>query len=158
MAAAPEAVHATAIAVGQRAVLIRGPVGSGKSDLALRCIALPLSDFVPQPVRLVADDQVMVERDGTRLKASAPAAIFGKLEVRGVGIVEVHTVAAADVVLVVDLVRDKAVERYPIHWKTVDILGLAVPSLEVLAFEGSAPLKLIVALTNKDLPEVQAVP
>lgn len=138
-------------------MLIRGAGGSGKSDLALRCMALPLSDFVPQPVRLIADDQVMIAREADRLRASAPAAIFGKLEVRGVGIVEVRTVANAEVVLVVDLVRDKAVERFPIHWRTVEIQGLAIPALDVLPFECSAPLKLIVALTNKDLPAVRAL-
>ena len=77
-----EMLHATTVAKDGRAVIIAGRSGSGKSDLALRLFD---RGFV-----LVSDDQTMVRKDGDRLVASAPPTIKGKLEVRGIGIVEVE--------------------------------------------------------------------
>ena len=65
-----------------RAVMIVGPSGSGKSDLALR--------LLDRGFRLVSDDQTIVRRDGGRLLASAPPSIAGKLEIRGIGIVDME--------------------------------------------------------------------
>ncbi|MHA1114324.1 MAG: HPr kinase/phosphorylase, partial [Alphaproteobacteria bacterium] len=74
-------VHATCVSLWGAGILLRGPSGSGKSDLALR--------LIDGGAVLVADDQVSLElRDGG-LFASPPAATAGKLEVRGVGIVTV---------------------------------------------------------------------
>ena len=64
MAAAPETIHATCIAVGGRAVLLRGPSGSGKSDLALRCLTLAPTPLTPLAAQLVADDRVVLRREG----------------------------------------------------------------------------------------------
>ena len=91
MHGAVERLHATAIAVGARAILIRGPSGCGKSDLALRCLALPSSGLVTSPAKLVSDDQVLLTRDGLSLSVSAPQTLLGRLEVRGLGILEVGT-------------------------------------------------------------------
>ena len=79
-----ETVHASTVASDGRAVLISGPSGSGKSDLALR--------LLDRGFTLVSDDQTIVRRDGDRLVASAPPTIKGKLEIRGIGIVEMNTV------------------------------------------------------------------
>ena len=65
-------VHATAVAVGLKGVLLLGPSGSGKSDLALR--------LIDQGARLVADDQVVLSRNGARLIANAPPALAGKID------------------------------------------------------------------------------
>jgi len=154
LAGAVERVHATAVAVGTRAVLIRGPSGSGKSDLALRCLALPSSRLIPTQPMLVSDDQVILTREGNVLKATAPEAIRGKIEVRGFGIAEPGCVTQADVVLIADLVADGPVGRYPIQWKSAQILGLSVPVLDLRPFEASSPLKLTMALTSLDLPSV----
>lgn len=150
-----ERLHATAIAVGQRAVIIRGASGSGKSDLALRCLALPASQLIASPARLVSDDQVLVTRDGLSLTVTAPQNLLGRLEVRGLGILEADPVQDAKVVLVVDLVEKKLIERYPDPWPTFDILGLTVPRLAISAFESSAPLKLLAALAMPSLPPVR---
>jgi serine kinase of HPr protein (carbohydrate metabolism regulator) len=146
---AVELVHATAIAVAGRAVLIRGPSGSGKSDLALRCLAFVPSPVLPLPVGLVSDDQVRIERLGNRLEASAPAAICGKLEVRGLGIVTVPAVPAAEVVLVADLVSPAEIERLPDPALTVNLLGIDVPAIRLAPFEPSAPIKLLMWLSSR---------
>ena len=151
-----ERAHATAIAVGGRAALIRGPSGSGKSDLALRCLGLGRSAVLEDFAKLVADDQVLLRRDGNRLIAAAPPNLRGRLEVRSLGILEVATTDEADIALVVDLVRRGPIERLPDPWPRARILGLDVPLLQVLPFEDSAALKLVAALVMAALPRVES--
>lgn len=135
-------VHGTCVALGRSAALIRGASGSGKSDLALRFLFLarrgPAALEAP---KLLADDQVILSREDNMIRAHPPEAIAGKLEVRGVGIVEVKWTQDADLVLVVDLVAPGEVERMPAH-ETVDILGVPVRRLRLAPFEASAPIKL----------------
>jgi len=144
-----ELVHATAVAVGGQAVLIRGPSGSGKSDLALRCLAVAPSPLIPAPAELVADDQVRIERIGERLRASAPPSIRDKLEVRGIGILAVPAVPAADVILIAHLASSVEIERFPDPMSAVNLLGIEVPVLRLAPFEQSAPIKLLVALCSR---------
>jgi HPr kinase/phosphorylase len=141
-----ELVHATAIAVGDRAALIRGPSGAGKSDLALRCIAGPTSELLPTPAHLIADDQVILERIGHRLCATAPSTLLGKLEVRGLGILEVRTVASGWVTLVIDLVEANEIERLPRPWPETELVGVSVPVVRVNPRESSAAIKVLLAL------------
>ncbi len=154
MDGAVERIHATAIAVGQRAIIIRGPSGSGKSDLALRCMAIPQSQLVASPASLVADDQVVVTRNGLSLKVSAPPTLLGRLEVRGLGILKFDPVQDASAVLVAVLVDRSQIERYPDPWPTQELLGLSVPLLRISAFDSSAPLKLLAALAMPALPPI----
>jgi serine kinase of HPr protein (carbohydrate metabolism regulator) len=135
--AAPILVHATAIAIEGRAVLLRGPSGAGKSDLALR--------LIDSGARLVADDQVELRRAGERVLVTAPTAIAGLIEVRGVGILRVAPLVEAALAMCVDLVPSVEVERFPeIHCQ--DVLGLAVPVIALSPFEASASAKLRFAL------------
>jgi serine kinase of HPr protein (carbohydrate metabolism regulator) len=90
-----ETLHASTVASDGRAVVIVGPSASGKSDLALR--------LLDRGFTLVSDDQTLLKRDGNRLVASAPPTIAGKLEIRGIGIVDVETVTNVPVALVVEL-------------------------------------------------------
>jgi serine kinase of HPr protein (carbohydrate metabolism regulator) len=143
---ARELVHGTCVAFGGRAVLLRGAPGSGKSDLALRFLALQ-----PQGearALLVADDQVFIEaRADGALLASAPATLAGKIEVRGVGIVEVPFLRQAELRLVCDLVDERDVPRMPPEtWERTKIAGSALPLLRLAPFGASAPLKLKIAL------------
>ncbi len=117
-------------------VLLRGPSGSGKSDLALR--------MIDAGALLVADDRVELRVDRGRLMAKAPAALAGLLEVRGVGIVPIPSAAEAEVGLVVDLVPRDAVERLPDE-ETADLLDRAVPRLALCPFDASTPAKLKLA-------------
>lgn len=142
-----ERVHGTAIALGSRAALIRGASGAGKSDLAFRCLGLGISDLIRDTVKLVADDQVLLKQQGTDIVASAPATLRGKLEVRGLGILEVDAIAEANLVLVVDLVSSGVIERYPDPWPETCILGLEIPLLHLYPFESSSALKLVTAIT-----------
>jgi HPr kinase/phosphorylase len=135
-------------------VLIRGASGVGKSDLALRCISLAPTALLPFAAALVSDDQVRLNlRDG-KLLASAPAELKGKLEVRGLGIMHVPAIEMAEVALIADLVASGTVERLPDPWPVVDILGHKVPVLRLWAFEASAPVKLLLALSARELPPV----
>jgi serine kinase of HPr protein (carbohydrate metabolism regulator) len=130
-------VHGTCVALGNSGVLIRGPSGSGKSDLALR--------LIDEGAALVSDDQVeLVPRDG-RLYASAPATIAGLIEVRGIGIVNVPRAAAQPLALVVDLVARDEVPRMP-DAREVELAGARLPALSLWPFEASAPLKVRLAL------------
>jgi len=144
----PVLVHASAIAIDGRAVLLRGPSGAGKSDLALR--------LIDGGARLVADDQVELRRAGERVLVTAPAAIAGLIEVRGVGIIRLQPVTEATLALLVDLVPLPEVDRFPAT-RCEDVLGLAVPSIALSPFEASAAAKLRFALRAFSADAVPAI-
>ena len=132
-----ETIHGTAVTIDGAGVLLRGPSGSGKSDLALR--------LIDGGAALVADDRVVLSRHGDDVMAAVPETIAGKLEVRGLGIVRLPAAAAPPLRLVVDLVRPDDVERLPKTTETV-LLGVALPVLNLAPFEASAPAKVRLAL------------
>jgi serine kinase of HPr protein (carbohydrate metabolism regulator) len=130
-------VHASCVAVDGAGILLRGPSGSGKSDLALRLIDAGAS--------LVADDQTWLAASAGRLVASAPAALAGKLEVRGLGIVTLPALPDVCVALIVDLVGRKAVDRLPPR-RGCAVLGVSVPLLSLDPFDASAAAKVRLAV------------
>jgi HPr kinase/phosphorylase len=139
-------VHGTCIALGPRAALLRGPPGAGKSDLALRFLAM-YGGAGGDAAALISDDQTRLVVRGRELIASAPEAIEGQLEVRGVGIVDVATRAEAVLALVVDLVDGDEIERLPANPGPREaILGMTVPVCKLAPLEASAPVKLKLAL------------
>lgn len=135
-------LHATAIVIEGSAILLRGPPGAGKSDLALR--------LIDGGARLVTDDQAELRRVGKQILVRAPASIAGLLEVRGVGILRVDAVEEAPLGMLVDLVPSTEVERLP-ESRFEEVLGLAVPLIALAAFEASAPAKL--RLARRAFPE-----
>lgn len=137
-----ETVHASTVAVDGRAVLITGPSGAGKSDLALR--------LLDRGFKLVSDDQTIVRRDGGRLLASAPPQIAGKLEVRGIGIVEVDTAGDVPIALMVELTSD--IQRLPDDSRERPLLGVHLPLVSIDASTASAPAKVALALDRFGLP------
>jgi serine kinase of HPr protein (carbohydrate metabolism regulator) len=117
-------IHATGVLVAGRGVLIRGPSGAGKSLLALELLARHAG------ARLVADDRVDIEPQGTGLLMRAPPALAGRIELRGRGIVARPFVSPAPVDLVVDLVDDLArmLEETAL---TTDLLDVTLPRCPV---------------------------
>jgi serine kinase of HPr protein (carbohydrate metabolism regulator) len=136
-----ETVHASSVALEGRAVLITGPSGSGKSDLTLR--------LLDRGFTLVSDDQTLVHRDGDRLIATAPPTIAGKLEIRGIGIVEMETVSEVPVALLVELTSE--IRRLPDDSRERPVLGVPLPLVSVDALTASAPSKVVLALDRLGL-------
>jgi len=147
-------LHATAVAVGARGVLIRGAAGSGKTSLAhaLLARAAAAGGFA----RFVSDDRVVVTRVGGRLVLSPPASIAGLAEIRGRGVVAVAHEPAAVLALVVDLVAHA--ERMPEEEELVErILAVSVPRQPI----GSAapdPAGLVLAALAASAPPAAAPP
>ena len=137
-----ETLHASAVAAEGRAVLITGPSGSGKSDLALR--------LLDRGFTLVSDDQTIVKRDGDRLLASPPPTIAGKLEIRGIGIVEMDNLTDVPVALIVELTMDE-IQRLPDDSRERPILGVSLPIVTIDAMTASAPSKVALALDRMGL-------
>lgn len=133
-------IHASAIAIGGRAILLLGRSGSGKSDLALR--------LIDRGAVLIADDQVYLQRQGERLIATPPRAIAGLIEVRGVGIQTEHYHEGVMVALAIDL--EAGAQRLP-EPALISYLDVTLPWLAIDPFELSAPLKVERALIRLGL-------
>ena len=131
-----ETLHASTVALDGRAVLIMGPSGSGKSDLALR--------LIDRGFTLVSDDQTIVKKEGNKLLASAPSNIRGKLEIRGVGIVDMEMTDNAPIALAVELNSD--ITRMPDDSRERPMLGIGIPLISVDAMTASAASKVALAL------------
>ena len=136
-----ETVHASTVATDGRAVLIAGPSGSGKSDLTLR--------LLDRGFGLVSDDQTIVKRDGDRLLASPPPNVAGKLEIRGIGIVDMDHLTGLPVALIVELTID--IQRLPDDSRERPILGVTLPLISVDAMTASAPSKVALGLDRLGL-------
>jgi HPr kinase/phosphorylase len=130
-------IHGTSVALGGDGILLQGPSGSGKSDLALR--------LIDGGARLIADDQTELSLLEGELRLSAPATIAGRIEVRGIGILSIPTVASAPLRLVVALVPPGEVERLP-EPQFCTLLGRSVPRVTLAAFEASTPAKIRLAV------------
>ncbi|ATY31242.1 HPr kinase/phosphorylase [Sphingomonas psychrotolerans] len=131
-----ETVHGTCVAIGSRAVLIEGRSGEGKSDLALR--------LIDRGAALVADGQVICQRQEGALIACAPTHLAGRIEVRGLGIIEMPNVERVPVELLIVILD--APPRFPEDPRTRRIAGVNVPVLALAALEPSAPIKVELAL------------
>jgi HPr kinase/phosphorylase len=120
-------LHGSCVALGEAGLLLLAPPGGGKSDLALRLLG--------QGALLVADDQVEVSMDGAALMAAPPAVLAGRLEVRGLGLLEGLPWAPARLALAVELASREAVPRLPepASWS---VLGATLP---LLRLDGRAP-------------------
>jgi HPr kinase/phosphorylase len=129
-------VHATTVAVGSHGVMLIGPSGSGKSDLALR--------LIDRGARLVSDDYSEVRAAADGVHVAPPATIAGKIEVRGLGIRTMPYITDIVVALVIRL--GGAAARMPEPGESMLMAGVAVPLVALNAFEASAPIKVELAL------------
>lgn len=139
-----ETVHASSVAVDGRAILITGASGSGKSDLTLR--------LIDRGFALVSDDQTLVRREGDQLLASAPPSIKGKLEIRGIGIMDMESASDVHVALLVELRSE--IQRLPDDSRQRPILGVMLPLVTIDAMTASAVAKVALALDRFGLAAV----
>ncbi|QPF84332.1 HPr kinase/phosphatase C-terminal domain-containing protein [Bradyrhizobium genosp. L] len=141
-------VHASAVLVGERAVLIRGPSGSGKSRLAFELILAGRTGALP-PAILVGDDRVHLDTAGEQLWVRPAQQLAGLIEIRGLGIRRCPFVAEAEVGLVVDLAAEDAERLPPPEALTICINGVSIPRIPISAhFQPLLPV--VAALTTTE--------
>ncbi|MFZ5738601.1 MAG: HPr kinase/phosphorylase [Pseudomonadota bacterium] len=152
--APPRTVHASAVKVGDLAVVIRGPSGSGKSRLAWALICAGRAGQVP-PVELIGDDRVFMEPERGRLTIRQVPELAGMIEIRGLGLRRTASTAEAVAGLVVDLDAADASRMPEAASLRTDIGGVVLPRVAVGA--GYDPLPLVVAaLTTTDVTDEDA--
>jgi serine kinase of HPr protein (carbohydrate metabolism regulator) len=135
-------VHASAVKVGERAVLIRGPSGSGKSRLAFDLILSGRSGQLP-PTVLVGDDRVHLDTAGGELWVRPAPRLAGLIEIRGLGIRSCDFAEQAAVGLVIDLAAADAARLPPPEAFQTTISGILIPRIPI-GVEFS-PLQMVVA-------------
>jgi serine kinase of HPr protein (carbohydrate metabolism regulator) len=135
-----ETIHASAVVINERAVIIRGPSGSGKSRLARTLLQAAQTGLLPY-AKLVADDRVKIAAAHGRLVVSAPEAIRGMIEIHGLGIRAADCEPLAAAGLVVDLAANDAA-RMPENM-TANLLDIPLPRVPVAA--NVEPLPIVLA-------------
>jgi HPr kinase/phosphorylase len=145
--AATATEHASAVLIGSRAALIRGPAGSGKSHLAWALIDAAATGLV-RFARLVSDDRVELTASHGRLLIRAPSALAGLIEVRGLGVRRLAYEPVAVAGLVIDLSAVDS-ERIPASSaQTAEIGGIRLPRLPVAA--GADALAAVLATLKSE--------
>ena len=138
----PLRIDGVAVAIDDQAILLRGPSGSGRSDLALR--------LIDEGARLVSDEQVELHRHGDQIFVAAPSlmppGLRGRIEARGLGLVPVpHVPDAKRLTWVIDMAAPATIDRLPAA-REAHYLGVAIPLLKLdpLALSATAKLRLAV--------------
>ena len=127
-------IHASCVAIHNAAVLLVGPAGVGKSDLALR--------MIDEGAEFISDDQTLLAHEENKLIASTPDTIKGLFEVRHVGLLQLPHVNSAVVQLYIDLVAlDHDIERLPDD-EFITVLDVPVRRMTLPSFAASTPAKI----------------
>ena len=133
-----ENIYATCLELNHKGILLIGPSGSGKSDLALRLIKEKQSI-------LISDDRTNIELVSGAIIASCPQTIQGLLEVRGIGIVKMPHKKQSKISLVIELTNNLSqIERLPL-FETITLLGIEIKKIRLYPFELSAVHKVALA-------------
>jgi HPr kinase/phosphorylase len=143
MSSRDTSIHASAVLVGERAVLIRGPSGAGKSRLAFDLILAGRAGQI-QAALLVGDDRVILEARQNQLVVRPASALAGLIEIRGLGIRRCDFAPEAIVGLVVDLAAEDAERLPPPQALRTTLAGMELARIPVKA--GHSPLPMVVAL------------
>lgn len=143
-------VHASAVVVGDIAVLIRGPSGSGKSRLTFDLILAGRAGQIP-PSRLVGDDRVLVEVLDDSLTVRPAPELAGLIEIRGLGIRQIDHAPDARVGLVIDLAASDAARLPQALSLVTEISGISLPRIPVLPGHSALPLVAAFFLTRDAL-------
>lgn len=136
-------VHASAVLVAERAVLVRGVAGSGKTRLCIGLIETARSAGLF--ARLVGDDRIRLSARHARLLARPIAAIAGVVERRGLGLTPLAHEAAARVGLVVDLMTGVVPRMPEPEMLVTEIGGVTLPRLSFEAGQAD-PVAVLAAL------------
>lgn len=146
MSSSGETIHASAVVVGERAIVIRGPAGAGKSRLVLDLLNAARVKLLPH-ARLLADDRIRIFAAHGRLLAATPDAIRGMIEVNGLGIRLADCEPLAVVGWIVDLAAADGARMPETAAGEMELLGIKVPRLPIRANQPPFPL-VLAALTT----------
>jgi len=148
MTTAGSSVHASAVLVENRAVLIRGPSGAGKSRLAFDLILAGRSGQIPRTL-LVGDDRVHLDASKGQLVVRPARELAGLIEIRGLGIRRCDFAEAAVVGLVVDLCAADA-ERLPgPETLLARVSGVHIPRIPVALGYAAFPVVVAALMTTE---------
>lgn len=145
--AGPASIHASAVLIGDRAVLIRGPSGSGKSRLAFDLVLAGRAGYIP-PTILIGDDRVRLTVNGGTLTVQGVTELAGKIEIRGLGIRSMNYIADGPVGLVVDLNAADAARLPPPESLKITLEGLELARIPIGADFDALPLVLAFITTT----------
>ncbi|MHA1540153.1 MAG: HPr kinase/phosphorylase [Alphaproteobacteria bacterium] len=137
-----ETIHANALNVNGQGILLLGGSGSGKSDLSLR--------LMDEGAQLIADDHVILTVEAGKLIAHCPEAIRQKIEVRGLGILDLAPEKCTESVTLTRafyLVSPDEIERLPEEEIFFEAQGIRITAHQLTPFEASATAKIRVALS-----------
>jgi serine kinase of HPr protein (carbohydrate metabolism regulator) len=147
MTAPPASVHASAVCVGEQAILIRGASGAGKSRLALDLILAGRTGAIAA-TKLIGDDRVRLDTRNGRVWVRSVPELEGMIEIRGLGIRRCDFTAEAEVALVVDLAASDAERLPPPERLRALISGVELPRIPVAPGDNPLPLVLGFLSTN----------
>lgn len=133
MSSLTQQLHGNCLAIGEIGILLRGKPGVGKSDLTLR--------LIEDGGLLVADDRVDLERDGDTVYASAPLALSGLMEVRGLGILRFGFRERVQLRAVIDLLSAASEDRLP-EQRFTEVMGMMLPCFQIDPGSASAVIKV----------------
>jgi HPr kinase/phosphorylase len=143
-------IHASSVVIGDIAVLIRGPSGSGKSRLAFALILAGRAGQLPA-TKLVGDDRIMLEARESRLFVRPVPELAGLIEIYGLGIRRTDYVPEAMAGLIVDLNADDADRMPQVQALSTTMAGIELPRIPVKNGEYALPMIAAFFLTRDAL-------